>query len=799
MMLSNPTNSILLSPTTATLTIIDNNNPPGDFVFSSPTYSVSETGTNAVITVLRTNGTAGQISVNIATSDGTATAGANYVATNANLTFEDGVTSQTFVVPVLYVPQVEGNLTVNLTLSNPSTNTQIIGANPATLTILDANVGVGFVQPFYFINDTNGILTLGVQRIGNTNNAFSVSFATANGTATAGTDYVATNGTLSFAGNETFQTLNVNILSNAAFSNRIFLVNLSNPSSPAQLISNSTTSVTVVATNVGLEFSTNSIAVEKSGGDVTVTVLRVGSAAEPLSVNFATEDGTALANTNYVPTNGLLSFAPGQVSNSFNVGIIPDGRVDPDLTFTNLLLNPVNAQLLFPSNQTVTISNDTAGFSFSSPAYSVSENGVSAAITVLRTGFIDNTNTVLVNYATANGSAQAGTQYLATNGTLAFTNGQTSATFVVPIIDRNVTGGSETVLLNLSSPSPGEVLVNPNAATLTILNNDGSLIVPAGAALTGGSTNGAINPGETVTLLFALRNVAGSNTANLTATLLATNGVTAPVPTTPVSYGVLVTNGPSVSRSFTFTAGGTNGSQILATLQLQDGATNLGTATFTFTVGTATNSFTNNSLIVINDDAPASTPYPSVLNVSGIVGTVSKVTVTVSNLNHTSISDVGMLLGGPTGTNTLLMGNVGSGDVANLDLTFDDSGPALTGSLPVSGTYRPTQFVTFVPFPVSTNGPALLPKPFGTTLSVFTNSNPNGTWLLYVIDDVQLNSGNIANGWSLNISTLGVISPTVNLVTGITASPNPVVVSSNLTYTHYRLQCRPFGRHRRHA
>ncbi len=783
LMLSNPTNTILLSPTTATLTIIDNNNPPGDFMFSSPTYSASEKGTNVAITVLRTNGSTGSVSVHVATSDGTAVAGVNYVSTSTNLAFADGVTSQSFLVPVTYDPAVQGNLTVNLTLSNPSTNTLILGPNPATLTIMDADTGVGFVQPVYFATDTNGILTLGVQRLGNTNGVFSVNYATTNGTATAGTDYVATNGMLNFASGETFETLNLFILNNSAFSNRIFLVNLSNPSSPVQLVTNSTASITVVATNIGLEFSSTNNGVDKSGGNVTVSVLRVGSPSGPVSVGFATQDGTALAGTNYDQTSGTLAFADGQISNSYTVTIINDERVDPNLTFTNLLLNPIGAQLLFPSNQTVTITNDLAGFSFSSPAYSVSENGVSAVITVLRTGFTNNvTNTLSVSYATANGTAIAGTQYLATNGTLAFTNGQASATITVPIIDRNVTGGSETVLLTLSNPSTGAILVNPNAATLTILNNDLSLIVPAGTVLTGGSgpLNGAINPGETVTNLFALRNVAGTNTGNLVATLLATNGVTSP--SGQQSYGVLVTNGPSVSRSFSFKANGTNGSQILATLQLQDGATSLGTAIFTFTLGTANNSFTNNSLIIINDNSTA-TPYPSVLNVSGVAGTVSKVTATVSNLSHGSISDVGMLLAGPTGTNTLLMGNVGSGDVSDVDLTFDDSGAAFTDNPPASGTYRPTQFVTFVPFPVSTNGPALLPKPFGTTLSVFTNTNPNGTWLLYVIDDVPLDGGTIANGWSLNITTLGVIAPTINLVAGVTASTNSVVVSSNLTYT----------------
>ena len=99
----------------------------------------------------------------------------------------------------------------------------------------------------------------------------------------------------------------------------------------------------------------------------------------------------------------------------------------------------------------------------------------------------------------------------------------------------------------------------PSAATLTVLEADGSLIVPAGAALVSesGPTNGVIDPNETVTLLFGLRDSVGTNTVNLVATLLATNGVTKP--SGPTNYGALVVHGPSVSRPFTFTASGTNG------------------------------------------------------------------------------------------------------------------------------------------------------------------------------------------------------------------------------------------------
>ena len=147
-----------------------------------------------------------------------------------------------------------------------------------------------------------------------------------------------------------------------------------------------------------------------------------------------------------------------------------------------------------------------------------------------------------------------------------------------------------------------------------------------------GPVNGVIDPGETVTLLLALRNATGTNTVNLVATLLATNGVANP--SGPQTYGLLATHGPSASRPFTFTASGTNGQTITATLQLRDGSTVLSNALFSFTLGKIGNTFSNNTAIVINDNASA-TPYPSVINVSNLNGLVTSATVTLTNLSHT--------------------------------------------------------------------------------------------------------------------------------------------------------------------
>src|SRR6185436_6994712 len=105
-------------------------------------------------------------------------------------------------------------------------------------------------------------------------------------------------------------------------------------------------------------------------------------------------------------------------------------------------------------------------------------------------------------------------------------------------------------------------------------------------------------------------------------------------PSDPQSYGVIAPGG-TAGRDFSFTANGACGDTITLTLQLQDGATNLGTATFTFRLGAFTQTATtfSNATSVTIPDSGAGTPYPSTINVSGVSGTVSKVTVKLNNLS----------------------------------------------------------------------------------------------------------------------------------------------------------------------
>ena len=118
------------------------------------------------------------------------------------------------------------------------------------------------------------------------------------------------------------------------------------------------------------------------------------------------------------------------------------------------------------------------------------------------------------------------------------------------------------------------------------------------------NSNGVIDPNELVTVSLGIKNTGTINTSNLVATLQATGGVTSQ--SGPQTYGVVTAGGATVSRSFTFTAGNvTCGSSVVATLQLQDGATNFGTITYNFTTGTLSTSFSETFDVIVAPALPA--------------------------------------------------------------------------------------------------------------------------------------------------------------------------------------------------
>jgi hypothetical protein len=158
-----------------------------------------------------------------------------------------------------------------------------------------------------------------------------------------------------------------------------------------------------------------------------------------------------------------------------------------------------------------------------------------------------------------------------------------------------VTPGTYTVTVNgplgsgFGSCTQQVTVAANGTATVNCCLQPTAIIASAGATLVSESctpANGALDPGETVTVSLCVQNTGGANTTDLMGTLQATGGVTNIQPPNPQDYGVVVAGGPAVCRNFTFTVSGTCGGTVTATVHFVDGATDLGNVTYTFTLGT---------------------------------------------------------------------------------------------------------------------------------------------------------------------------------------------------------------------
>jgi len=461
--------------------------PVGSLQFSSASYSVVENGAIATITVTRVNGGSGTVGVNYASTDGSATDGGDYTAVSGSLNFADGETTKTFTVPIFDDFDYEGDESVNLSLSFPTGGADLGSLSTAVLTITEDDPvpptgSLQFSTPTYTEAENGTTATITVTRINGSYGTVGVDYASSDGTASAGSDYTAVSGSLSFADGVTSQTFTIDIFNDADYEgDETVNLTLSNPSGGAGLDSPSTAVLTIkeddpVPAAGSLQFSAVAYSADENGVSATITVSRVGGSFGTVGVDYASNDGTATAGADYAAVIGSLSFADGVTSQTFTIDIFDDVVYEGNETVGLILSNPSGgAGLGSPSSAILTISEDdpvpSAGsLQFSLPTYSVAENGTVISITVTRVG--GSFGLVGVDYASSDGTALAGTDYIAVSGSLSFADGVTSQSFNIDILDDADYEGNETVYLSLSNPDGGAGLGSPAVTALTVTDDD---------------------------------------------------------------------------------------------------------------------------------------------------------------------------------------------------------------------------------------------------------------------------------------------------------------------------------------
>ncbi|WP_420633094.1 Calx-beta domain-containing protein [Candidatus Palauibacter sp.] len=172
-----------------------------------------------------------------------------------------------------------------------------------------------------------------------------VDYATADGTATAGEDYTATSGTLTFAAGDTTKTISVSITDDTLDDDgETFTLTLGNASSGVQL-GDATATGTINDNDESLPTVSVSDASATEGDAVAFTVSLSATSSRQVTVDYATSDGTATSGTDFTAHSGTLTFATNETSKTVSVATTDDSVDEENETFTLALSSPANATL----------------------------------------------------------------------------------------------------------------------------------------------------------------------------------------------------------------------------------------------------------------------------------------------------------------------------------------------------------------------------------------------------------------------------------------------------------------------
>jgi chitinase len=209
----------------------------------------------------------------------------------------------------------------------------------------------------------------------------------------------------------------------------------------------------------------------------TFTVTLSPTSTQTVTVNYATANGTATAGSDYAAKSGTLIFAPGVRTRPISVIVNGDTTVEPDETFTVTLSGPANA-VLGTATGTGTILNDDTVLSLPRlvVGHALVTEGHSGTTSATFTVTLSpvSTQTVTVNYATANGTATAGSDYVAKSGTLIFAPGVRTRPINIAVMGDTTPELHETFRVTLSNPTKAVLGAAVPTGTGIILNDDDS-------------------------------------------------------------------------------------------------------------------------------------------------------------------------------------------------------------------------------------------------------------------------------------------------------------------------------------
>ena len=406
------------------------------------------------------------VTVNYRTAGVTATEDTDYDGESDTLTFAPGDTRKTIEIQTSADDTDEEDETFTVTLSSPSGATLDDGSatgtindddGPPELSIMDAEaVDEGLDAAFVVKLEPASGKTV------------TVAYATADVSAEAGMDYIATNDTLTFQAGDTQKTVDVETINDSIDEpNETFTVELSLPSEAT--LKDDTGTGTINDNDIAPTLSISD-ATAFEGNPAQFTVTLTPASGKTVTVNYATADGTgsdrAEAGSDYRPTSDSLEFLPGELHKMITVPTLPDTEDEADETFTLSLSDPSEATIDVNNGiGTGTITDDDEPPELSIQGDTVVEGGTAefrVTLTPAASG-----QAVTVDYVTSDGTAEEGQDYDLASGRLTFNDGDSEKTISVTTRQDELEEIEETFLVTLSGPVGATLAIGSATGRIT--------------------------------------------------------------------------------------------------------------------------------------------------------------------------------------------------------------------------------------------------------------------------------------------------------------------------------------------
>ncbi len=444
-----------LSTSTANMNITDDDLT--HWAVSSVLSSVNEGAGQFAVEVTRSGDISAAQTIDVATADGSAIAGADYTAMDQTLSFAAGEVKKTLYISLTDDTDSEIAETILVSLSNPTSG--VIDTATTTTTILASD------DTFWSVAasgsaDEGGVQTFVISRSGDIDQAASISYSTGDGTATSGLDYTLLTGTLSFAAGESSKSVTVQTIQDGlSEGDETLTLTIGNPTQ-GQTSTNDIATATIsddeivywtIFNNVGRSSREH----VQSAAEEQFTVSRTGSADTEETISWAVGQGRfarGLDADDFGPgyvTKGSLTFAVGETVKTFGIPIAADSNVEANTDgdsgeyFGVGLYNPTKGIVLNPGSRDVghsfaITSDDSAYLPYD--IYSISlessrpvEEGNTVVFNVSRAGSA--TSAATLNYVVDSGDMLAGRDFGNGSGVITFAAGQTIAQVEIPVLD----------------------------------------------------------------------------------------------------------------------------------------------------------------------------------------------------------------------------------------------------------------------------------------------------------------------------------------------------------------------------